>query len=121
MQIGNYTLHTLELGSFGLDGGAMFGIVPKPLWSKSDEADDANRIELALRCLLVRVDGRTIVVDTGIGSKWAAADVERYAIDQRDNRDNCRQSPATQTTSSVTHDRPPSSCKPHENVAGRHE
>src|SRR5436190_686164 len=47
-------------GMFRLDGGAMFGIVPKPLWSKAEPADEENRVPLALRCLLIRVDDRVI-------------------------------------------------------------
>jgi hypothetical protein len=46
MKIGPYSLHTLELGSFGLDGGAMFGIVPKTLWQKENPSDEENRIDM---------------------------------------------------------------------------
>jgi glyoxylase-like metal-dependent hydrolase (beta-lactamase superfamily II) len=67
-------------GVFSLDGGAMFGIVPRAIWERGDPPDPENRIVLALRCLLVQVDGRTILVDTGIGDKWSARDVARYAI-----------------------------------------
>jgi glyoxylase-like metal-dependent hydrolase (beta-lactamase superfamily II) len=71
MQIGPYTLHTLELGSFGLDGGAMFGIVPKVLWQKENPADEQNRIDMRTRCLLLKDTkaGRNILVDCGIGDK----------------------------------------------------
>jgi glyoxylase-like metal-dependent hydrolase (beta-lactamase superfamily II) len=71
MQIGNYTLHTLELGSFGLDGGAMFGIVPKVLWQKENPADEENRIDMRTRCLLLKdaKNKRNILVDCGLGDK----------------------------------------------------
>jgi glyoxylase-like metal-dependent hydrolase (beta-lactamase superfamily II) len=71
MQIGNYTLHTLELGSFGLDGGAMFGIVPKVLWQKENPADEQNRIDMRTRCLLLKdaKNKRNILIDCGIGDK----------------------------------------------------
>lgn len=71
MQIGNYTLHTLELGSFGLDGGAMFGIVPKVLWQKENPADDQNRIDMRTRCLLLKdaKNKRNVLIDCGIGDK----------------------------------------------------
>jgi glyoxylase-like metal-dependent hydrolase (beta-lactamase superfamily II) len=71
MQIGNYTLHTLELGSFGLDGGAMFGVVPKVLWQKENPADEQNRIDMRTRCLLLKdtKNKRNILVDCGIGDK----------------------------------------------------
>jgi glyoxylase-like metal-dependent hydrolase (beta-lactamase superfamily II) len=82
MQIGNYTLHTLELGSFGLDGGAMFGIVPKVLWNRENPADDQNRIDMRTRCLLLRdaKNGRIILVDCGLGDKDDAKFRDRYKI-----------------------------------------
>ncbi len=55
MQIERYELHSIETGRFGLDGGAMFGIVPRTLWSKLNPPDDQNRIDLALRVLLIMV------------------------------------------------------------------
>jgi glyoxylase-like metal-dependent hydrolase (beta-lactamase superfamily II) len=81
--IGPYTLHAIEAGRFGLDGGAMFGIVPKPLWSKRIEPDDQNRIPLAMRCLLIEGADRLVLVDTGIGDTFAGtkyADI--YAVDR---------------------------------------
>jgi glyoxylase-like metal-dependent hydrolase (beta-lactamase superfamily II) len=57
-------------GEFALDGGAMFGIVPQPMWAKEHRPDEKNRIDLAMRSLLVRGGGRTIVCETGIGRKW---------------------------------------------------
>ena len=58
---------------FALDGGAMFGIIPKPLWEKKTAADDKNRISLACRTLLVQYeDGKNVLVDVGMGSKWSA-------------------------------------------------
>lgn len=64
--IGPYQIDVLETGSFGLDGGAMFGVVPKPLWERAyTTSDQRNRIPMAARCLLLRSDDRTILVDTG--------------------------------------------------------
>ncbi len=82
MQIGNYTLHALELGSFALDGGAMFGIVPKVVWQKENPADDQNRIDMRTRCLLLRdpANGRNILVDSGIGDKDDAKFRDRYKV-----------------------------------------
>ncbi|OUR99939.1 hypothetical protein A9Q84_02605 [Halobacteriovorax marinus] len=57
----------LEPANFRLDGGAMFGIIPKPLWNKVHPSDEQNRIDLALRLLLIREDNRIILIDTGIG------------------------------------------------------
>lgn len=69
-KIGDYTLHTIETGRFGLDGGAMFGIVPKPLWERSIPADSRNRIPLNMRCLLIEGAGRLMLVDNGLGDKY---------------------------------------------------
>ena len=58
----------------------MFGVVPKVLWEKSDPADESNRIELALRCLLVEGFGRRTLVDTGMGDKWDEKALEMYRV-----------------------------------------
>jgi glyoxylase-like metal-dependent hydrolase (beta-lactamase superfamily II) len=69
MRIGIYDVAPIETGHFGLDGGAMFGVVPKPLWEKLHPPDDRNRITMAARALLLRSSTRTILVDTGNGTK----------------------------------------------------
>src|SRR2546425_13247971 len=61
--------HALEGGRQHLDGGAMFGVVPKVLWERRIPADERNRIPLALRCLLVEHDDGLVLIDTGIGNK----------------------------------------------------
>ncbi|MCA0447094.1 MAG: MBL fold metallo-hydrolase [Bacteroidetes bacterium] len=70
MKIGNYEVVSVETGRFRLDGGAMFGTIPKVLWENQIPADQSNRIEMALRTLLIRGNGRTILIDTGMGDKW---------------------------------------------------
>src|SRR5213083_2341073 len=67
--VGRLRCHALEAGRQALDGGAMFGVVPKPLWQRRIPADDKNRIPLALRCLLVEHDDGLVLVDTGLGNK----------------------------------------------------
>ncbi|WP_340076326.1 MBL fold metallo-hydrolase [Leptobacterium sp. I13] len=62
-------LYPIEAGNFKLDGGAMFGVVPKSLWNKTNPADGNNMIDLAARCLLVEDSGRLILIDTGMGDK----------------------------------------------------
>ena len=62
-------LHTIETGLFKLDGGAMFGVVPKSIWQKSNPADTNNMCTWAMRCLLIEDGDRLILVDTGIGDK----------------------------------------------------
>ncbi len=72
--------------TFGLDGGAMFGIVPRPLWERSNPADDNNRIDLATRCLYVEYDdGMRVLVDVGIGTKWSEKERGIYKIDNQDS------------------------------------
>lgn len=67
-------------GEIWLDGGAMYGVVPKALWSRADPPDAENRVRLALRPMLIRVDDRVILVDTGAGRKWSDKDRARYRI-----------------------------------------
>jgi len=69
MKLAGYEITTLRAGDFKLDGGAMFGVVPKPLWSKQCPADDRNRIDMTARVLLIRYGKRIILVDAGIGDK----------------------------------------------------
>jgi glyoxylase-like metal-dependent hydrolase (beta-lactamase superfamily II) len=85
LTLGAWTVHTLETGFMGLDGGAMFGSVPKPVWSRSHPADERNRITLAMRCLLLEGEGRRILVDVGIGEKFTPKLMDIYAVDQREH------------------------------------
>lgn len=68
-KVGSMTCHLLDGGVQRLDGGAMFGVVPKPLWERRIAPDDRNRIPLALRCMLIEHEIGAILVDTGIGNK----------------------------------------------------
>ena len=81
MRFGDLELTPLFDGHFRLDGGAMFGVVPKPLWQKRAAADERNRIHLGLRPLLVR-GARTMIIDAGIGDKMDAKSVDIYGIDR---------------------------------------
>jgi glyoxylase-like metal-dependent hydrolase (beta-lactamase superfamily II) len=69
VSLGEFELTVLSDGPYWLDGGAMFGVVPKPLWSKKIQADDQNRITLGLNSLLIRTGDQTVLVETGIGPK----------------------------------------------------
>lgn len=62
-------LYPIEAGNFKLDGGAMFGVVPKSLWNKTNPADDNNMIDIAARCLLIEEGDKLILIDTGMGDK----------------------------------------------------
>lgn len=80
MNLGQMKLTQLDGGRFMLDGGAMFGIIPKPLWSKLVEVDEQNRIPLAMTCLLVETAGRRILIETGCGDKYSAKERQIWAI-----------------------------------------
>jgi len=88
MKIGKYKLSIIESGSFGLDGGAMFGIIPKPLWQKTNLADDVNRVRLATRNLLLESDSKKILIDTGMGDKWDDKSKNIYAVDEKLSMDS---------------------------------
>ncbi len=75
----------LHPATFKLDGGAMFGIIPKPLWEKQIPADELNRIHLSLRVLCIKTDTRVILIDTGIGDYHDAKFADRFAIQGRAN------------------------------------
>lgn len=83
MKIGKYKLSIIESGFFGLDGGAMFGIVPKPLWEKTIPADDSNRIKLSTRQLILESESKKIIIDTGVGDKWDEKMKSIYAVDEK--------------------------------------
>ncbi len=82
MQLGDFKLSVISDGSFWLDGGAMFGVVPKVLWGKKTPADESNRIRLGLNCLLVQTDTDNILVDTGCGRKYNEKEFRIYGIDR---------------------------------------
>jgi glyoxylase-like metal-dependent hydrolase (beta-lactamase superfamily II) len=79
--LGAFRLHALEAGTQRLDGGAMFGVVPKPLWERRIPADERNRIPLALRCLLVETPDALVLVETGLGNKEDDRFREIYGVD----------------------------------------
>lgn len=81
MRIGPYEVYMLDTGRYRLDGGAMFGVVPRVLWQKENPPDEKNRITLALNALLLIGAGRVILIDTGIGDKSDEKFAQIYAID----------------------------------------
>lgn len=87
MTFGELELIPLSDGFFRLDGGAMFGVVPKPLWEKRAPADERNRIRLGLRPLLVR-GAKTMIIDAGIGGKMSPRNVDIYAIERERHVDH---------------------------------
>ena len=80
MKIGKYDLFSVETSEFGLDGGAMFGIIPKPVWEKKVSADELNRVNMVTRSLLLVSDEKKILIDTGNGTKWEEKYKQIYDI-----------------------------------------
>lgn len=83
MKLGKFELNIISDGRFKLDGGAMFGIVPKVIWNSAYECDEHNRITLALDCLIVRYDDRIVLLEAGMGEKFSKKEEKIYAIDRR--------------------------------------
>ena len=81
MRLGDLEVHPISDGSFRLDGGAMFGTVPKVLWERRAPADDRNRIALGLNALLIITGHTRVLVDAGVGDKWSAKERDIFAID----------------------------------------
>ena len=86
--LGDLELITLSDGFFALDGGAMFGTVPKNLWEKRLPSDDANRIPLSMRPLIVRSGTHTMIIDAGCGDKMDAKSAQIYKLDRRYHLDH---------------------------------
>jgi glyoxylase-like metal-dependent hydrolase (beta-lactamase superfamily II) len=80
MRIGEWDMRSCLAGRFGLDGGAMFGVVPRALWEKRLPPDDRNRIPMVMRCLLARGHGRTILVDVGSGAGYGEKNQQIYSF-----------------------------------------
>jgi glyoxylase-like metal-dependent hydrolase (beta-lactamase superfamily II) len=80
VRLGDLEFRIVSDGGFRLDGGAMFGVVPKPLWEKQKPADARNRIQLSMNCVLARTAGKTVLIETGAGDKLDAKRRDIYAI-----------------------------------------
>ncbi|MCC2642757.1 MAG: uncharacterized protein K0S45_3170 [Nitrospira sp.] len=89
MKLGAFEIHPVTDGRFRLDGGAMFGVVPKVLWQRCCPADESNRIPLSLTCLLIRAHGKNILVDTGLGDKEDAKFRSMFAVERTATLQEC--------------------------------
>jgi glyoxylase-like metal-dependent hydrolase (beta-lactamase superfamily II) len=81
LQVGRFAVHAVKEGTIRLDGGAMFGVVPKALWERHFAPDERNRISLAMRCMLIVDGARRILVDDGAGSRWDGRHREMYGFE----------------------------------------
>lgn len=82
MQLGDYRVEVVPDAEFRLDGGAMFGVVPRALWSRACPPDEENRVRLNMNCLFVEAAGERILVETGIGDKWTPKLASIYGIER---------------------------------------
>ncbi len=73
-------IYPIEAGNFKLDGGAMFGVVPKTIWNKTNPADENNLIDIAARCMLIEDGNRLILIDTGMGNKQSEKFFGYYSL-----------------------------------------
>ena len=91
MKLGAFEIFGVTDGRFRLDGGAMFGVVPKALWQKCCPADELNRIPLNLNCLVIQAHGKNVLVDTGLGDKENAKFQSMFAVERTPSlRDSLR-------------------------------
>jgi glyoxylase-like metal-dependent hydrolase (beta-lactamase superfamily II) len=81
--LGGWKIHALQVGGQKLDGGAMFGVVPKPLWERRIPADERNRIPLGMRCILIEHDSGLVLIDCGAGNKENARFIDIYGIENQ--------------------------------------
>ncbi|UCC12051.1 MAG: MBL fold metallo-hydrolase [candidate division WOR-3 bacterium] len=84
MKLGDFELTIVSDGTFWLDGGAMFGVVPKALWNRLNPADELNRIRLSLSCLLIKTPEHVVIVDTGIGGDFKERFLDLYGVERGD-------------------------------------
>ena len=80
MQFGDYRVEIIQDTEFRLDGGAMFGVVPRKLWAKECPPDDENRIRMNMNCVFIDTGAEKILIETGIGDKWTAKQQSMYGI-----------------------------------------
>jgi glyoxylase-like metal-dependent hydrolase (beta-lactamase superfamily II) len=80
MRLGQFEIDVVSDGTFALDGGAIFGVVPRVVWERHFKPDELNRIRIGLNCLLVRTGRENVLIDTGMGRKWDARSRERYGV-----------------------------------------
>ena len=83
IELGPIRVHVLRESTFWLDGGAMFGVVPRAVWEKKDPPDARNRVELAANVALIETAGRRVLVETGMGERWDAREIERFGLERK--------------------------------------
>ena len=102
MKFGDYRVEVISDCEFRLDGGAMFGVVPRNLWSKACPPDEQNRIRMNMNCLFIETQGERILIDTGIGDKWSDKHRTMYGIDRQRSLDESLQAIAGVGSDEIT-------------------
>jgi glyoxylase-like metal-dependent hydrolase (beta-lactamase superfamily II) len=102
MKFGDYRVEVVSDSEFRLDGGAMFGVVPRNLWSKACPPDEQNRIRMNMNCLFLEGHGERILIDTGIGVKWSDKHRAMYGIDRKRSFDESLRSVAGVGSEDIT-------------------
>ena len=102
MQFGDYRLELIPDTEFRLDGGAMFGVVPRALWSKVCPPDDDNRIRMNMNCLFIDTGKERILIETGIGEKWSQKQASMFGITRQRSFAESLESIAGVTPESIT-------------------
>lgn len=82
MQIGDYRVEIIPDAEFRLDGGAMFGVVPRNLWAQVCPPDDQNRIRMNMNCVFIDTGREKVLIETGIGDKWSSTQATMYGIER---------------------------------------
>lgn len=80
MQFGQFNIHVIRESTLRLDGGAMFGVVPKAMWAKTTDVDDDNRVLMSCNLLLIDTGTHKVLVETGMGDRWSDKERERYDL-----------------------------------------
>ena len=102
MKFGDYRVEVVPDCEFRLDGGAMFGVVPRNLWSRKFPPDEQNRIRMNMNCVFIDTGSEKILIETGIGDKWSEKHRAMYAIDRKQSLDESLQSIAGVNANEIT-------------------
>ena len=102
MNFGDYRVEVVSDSEFRLDGGAMFGVVPRNLWSRVHPPDDQNRIRMNMNCLFIEADDEKVLIDTGIGEKWSEKHRAMYGITRTRSLDESLTAIAGVTSEDIT-------------------
>jgi glyoxylase-like metal-dependent hydrolase (beta-lactamase superfamily II) len=102
MKFGDYRVEVIPDCEFRLDGGAMFGVVPRNLWARFCPPDDQNRIRMNMNCLFIEGGGERILIDTGIGEKWSEKHRAMFGIERRQSFDDSLKAIAGVSSADIT-------------------